>query len=157
MGAYPLAAEVIDNEYSADGFHLKRSLVVLGMRIKIEIQHVQRQLAASNDIRPPAADPAWIVFQLGQKHGMRIPIGSIRIGCRRKRHMSREIENLDDVSVRFDGIRDINRLLERAHESLGDGGFAISRGPVHEHRYYRVRCRSEPSHDTLHTHQLMSV
>src|SRR5437762_6421853 len=29
----------------------KRGLVVLGMRIKIEIQHFHRQLAASNDIK----------------------------------------------------------------------------------------------------------
>src|SRR5207253_10835004 len=125
-----------------------------GVRMKIEIEHVQGELGASNALRASAADTAWIVFQVREKHGMRVPIGSIRIGCRRKRHMSREIENLDDLSVRFDGIRDIDRLLERAHESLGDGGFSVSRGPVNEHSSSRVRCRSESSDDIFREHQM---
>src|ERR1700728_1124784 len=60
--AYQLAAKVIDDEASAQGLHVERSLVEIGCGVVPQIEHLQRQFAASDDERPAAGNPTRVVF-----------------------------------------------------------------------------------------------
>src|SRR5580698_1267046 len=55
-----LASKVVDDEEAVVGFHLHRSGVVLHHRIKLQLQHLDGQLAAYHDRRPLAEHPARI-------------------------------------------------------------------------------------------------
>ena len=56
----PLAAEVVDDEHAAVGLQLDRRLVELGDRVERQVQHLERQLAADHDHRPPDLLPPLI-------------------------------------------------------------------------------------------------
>ena len=68
--------------------------------------------------------------------------------------MDRWIVDLDNLTICFDCVGNVNRLLERAHERLGDGCFAVARRAINEDGTSRVRRRTEPADDIIRQNQM---
>ena len=61
------------------------------------------------------------------------------------------IVNLDDLTVGFNGVGDIDRLFESADQSLGDGSLAVAGGAVNQYGSSGVGRWPEPADDILRT------
>ena len=62
--------------------------------------------------------------------------------------------DLSWLAVLFDGVGNVDRLLEGAHQGFSDGGFTVAGGAVNQHRAPRVGRRPEPAHDVGGQHQM---
>ena len=122
------------------------------MGIEREIEHFQGQFTAGNQIRPFAAHPAWIMLQLRQED--RVAVAVVSVGRGGERRVHGRIEDFNDLPVGFDAIRNVNRLLERAYQSLGDRCFAVTGGPIDQDRAARIGRGAETPHDILGKHKM---
>ena len=63
------------------------------------------------------------------------------------------IVDLDDLTIGFDGVGHINRLLEGVGHSLSDRGFTVSRRAVDQNGPAGIGRRTEPPDDILGENQ----
>ena len=90
VGIDPLAAEVVDDQGAAVGFHLKRRFVEARGLTVDQVHGLNRHFAADDDDRPLDPDPALVVA-LGAGDWNRL--------------MVVQIEDFDHLPVDFDGVR----------------------------------------------------
>ena len=92
------------------------------------------ELAADDDGRAPDLDPATVVAGLVEQAAG--PLGLDRF-------MVRHVEELDDLAVDQDDLRDPHGRLEAAGDPLGDAGLAVAGMAVEEQALARVDRRSD--------------
>src|SRR5438105_10345191 len=110
-----LAAEVVDDEGAAERLDVERRFVELRQHIETQVEHVERQLAAGNDERALAGDPAAVEvlapYAAGFKRALRLVIDAF---------VNAGVEHLDDLAFHLETIRNVDHIIEDAADLLGD-------------------------------------
>ena len=114
MRIYPLSAEIIDDQRTPIGFHLKRCFVVSYIFIVDQIHSFNREFPANDDQRAFDFHPPLIVAN--------------RSG-RRNRFVVVYVKYLDDLSVHLNGVRNPDIALQGRMQGLRNGGFPVACGP----------------------------
>src|SRR2546426_5439335 len=110
---HALAAEVVDHEDAAVRLHLERSLVELRGLVVDEVERLERELAAGHDDWPLRDDPAVVEAEtLGDHRVERDAVIDL-------------VEDLDDLLVDLDRIRQDDLALEERDEDLRDRRLAV--------------------------------
>ena len=108
-----------------------------------------RRVGRSSD--RSVSSPPTITFgrrQRTQRRSSRVPVVHPS-RTRRQRLVVDRVEQLDDVSVDVNRMRDGDRRHRAGGEALGNHSLAVSRRPVHEHRLPRRHRRSNLIDDTV--------
>src|SRR5947209_3054829 len=126
-----LPAKVIDHEDAAVRLHLERRLVELRGLVVDEVERLERQLAARHDDGALRNDPAVVEAQaLGHDRVERDAVVDL-------------VEDLDDLLVDLDRVRQHDLALEERDEDLSDGRLPVPGRAEEEDRLARVHCRAE--------------
>lgn len=121
FGVHALAAEVIDHEGAAVGFHLERGFVVAGFGVPDEVEGGHGEFAADDDDGAFDEDPALVVF-LFEANVFTGGDGAV----------VEFVVEADDGAVDLDAVGDEDVAAEGLDDAFGDGGFAVAGGSVEE-------------------------
>src|SRR5262249_20904237 len=112
-----LAAKIVDNQSAAVRLHLEGGFVKTNRATVDQIHCFDGHFTADDNNRPLDLDPTFVVT-IGAGQGRKMVIVLI--------------ENLYDLAIHLDGVRDPYLAALGAVESDGDAGFAVPRRARHE-------------------------
>ena len=134
-----LAAEVVDHEDAAVRLHLQRGFVVFADRVVCKVQHRQREFAADDDRGPLDLDVPPVEFvRLFQQPAVRVFLIFLA-----NDGVQNRVEHADDLPVRFDGVRHVNRIAHQSRDPLGHARFAVAGVTEEEDRLRGVDRRAD--------------
>ena len=122
-----LPAEIVNQVDSVVGLQLEGRFVDLRRFVIAQVEHVQRQLAAADDERPPALRPSPVKRGLlRDRHHRKLLVILDRLVIDR-------IEHAHDVALAFDGMRHENRPAIQIVERFDQVGLAVPGLAVDQH------------------------
>ena len=124
-GADELTAEVVDDEAAAEGLYVQGRLVIVAVGVIAEVEHIERELAAGDDERPAARNPAGIVF-FAADDGEAVVLsnrGDV------ERDVDAGVVNADDLALDDDRVGDVDDVVEDARRRMATVVLPLPGGP----------------------------
>ena len=140
-GTHALPPEVVDDQHASVRLHLERRLVHLAVRVVLQIELVQRQLAPGEHDRALHAREAPVV----DVHGLQpvflrlVPVHP----AVRQRAVVHRIEDHHDVTVDIHRVRDEQVATHHSGDRFGEVRLPVPRVAVQEHGFRRVDRRPQ--------------
>src|SRR5690348_4489429 len=120
LGLGELAPEVVDQERAVERLHVQRRFIELGDRIELEVEHLERELAAGDHHRAIARHPAPV-----DRTDAHAGVG-VDAAAPFHRAVNGGIVDLHDLATEIDAIGYEDHVLEDLADDFGHRGLAVA-------------------------------